>query len=42
MFVQERVRNTEALVCPDLHLLPNGTMLVRVGKRNYFIVEWTT
>ncbi len=37
---QIRVRNTEEVVMPDVHLLPNNSMLIRVGKRNYFIVEW--
>ena len=35
-----RVSNTEEVVVPDMHLLPNNSMLIRVGKRNYFIVEW--
>ncbi len=37
---QMKVSNTEEIVNPEMHFLPNDSMLLRVGKRNYFIVEW--
>ena len=38
---QVRRRNAEEVLMPGTHVLPNQTTLVRVGKRNYYIVEWT-
>ena len=38
---QQRVTNTEELVIHGIHILNNNLMLVRVGKKNYYIVEWT-
>lgn len=38
---QVRRQNPEEVVMPGNHILPNETSLVRVGKRNYYIVEWS-
>ena len=38
---QVRRRNAEEVVMPGTHVLPNQTTLVRVGKKNYYIIEWT-
>jgi hypothetical protein len=38
---QQRVTNTEELIVHGIHILANSLMLVRVGKKNYYIVEWT-
>ena len=39
--MQVRRRNAEEVVMPGTHVLPNQTTLVRVGKKNYYIIEWT-
>jgi hypothetical protein len=38
---QQRLTNTEELIIRGIHILANSLMLVRVGKKNYYIVEWT-
>ena len=38
---QKRCTNTEEVILPGIHILPNSLMLVRVGKKNYYILEWT-
>ena len=38
---QVRRRNAEEVVMPGTHVLPNQTTLVRVGKKNFYIIEWT-
>jgi hypothetical protein len=38
---QQRCSNTEEVILHGVHILPNNLMLVRVGKKNYYIVEWT-
>ena len=38
---QVRRTNIDELIIPDIHILPNKLSLVRVGKRNYHIIEWT-
>ncbi len=38
---QVRRQNTEEIVMPGTHILPNNMTIVRVGKRNYYIVDWT-
>ena len=38
---QARVTNTEEALVPGIHIMENDITLVRVGKRNYYIVEWT-
>lgn len=35
-----RHENVEEVVVPGIHILANKTTLVRVGKKNYYIVEW--
>jgi len=37
---QIRRTNTEEILVPGKHILPNNLTLVRVGKRNYHLVEW--
>lgn len=38
---QVRVDDTEEVIVPGLHIMDNHLTVVRVGKKNYFIVEWT-
>ena len=33
--------NTEEVVTHGKHIMMNGLTVVRVGKKNYYIVEWT-
>ncbi|BES99460.1 tyrosyl-tRNA synthetase [Nesidiocoris tenuis] len=35
-----QARNGEEILSQGVHLLPNNISLFRVGKRNYFIIEW--
>lgn len=35
-----KVQNTEEVVMPGMHILPNQTSLLRVGKKNFYLVEW--
>ncbi|XP_037093566.1 tyrosine--tRNA ligase, mitochondrial-like [Pollicipes pollicipes] len=37
---QRRVASTEEVVTADSHVLPNGLTLIRVGKKNFYIVKW--
>ncbi|KAF0296711.1 Tyrosine--tRNA ligase, mitochondrial [Amphibalanus amphitrite] len=37
---QRRVTSTEEVVAADSHVLPSGLTLLRVGKKNYYIVKW--
>lgn len=37
---QKRVTNIEEVIVPGIHILKNGLTLLRVGKRNYYIVKW--
>lgn len=36
-----RCANTEEVLVPGKHVTSNGLTVVRVGKKNYYIVEWT-
>ena len=36
-----RRENTEEILVPGNHVLQNNVSLVRVGKKNYYVVEWT-
>lgn len=36
----KRSTNTSEILSPDIHILPNGISLFRVGKKNYSIVKW--
>ncbi|KAI4501361.1 hypothetical protein M0802_003734 [Mischocyttarus mexicanus] len=35
-----KVTNLNEVLVPGIHILPNNTTLLRVGKRNYYIVRW--
>lgn len=35
-----RVTNPDEVMVPEQHVLPNKVTLVRVGKKNYHVVEW--
>ncbi|CAG9865523.1 unnamed protein product [Phyllotreta striolata] len=37
---QQRVNNPSEIVNLNIHRLKNNTSLLRVGKRNYYIVKW--
>jgi len=36
-----RVDDTEEVVVPGIHIMDNQLTVLRVGKKNYYIVEWT-
>jgi len=36
-----KVNNTEEVITHGKHVMENGLTVIRVGKKNYFIVEWT-
>ena len=36
-----KIQNTEEILTHGKHIMANGLTLVRVGKKNYYIVEWT-
>jgi len=37
---QRRVCSGEEVLSPETHVLPSGLTLIRVGKKNYYIVKW--
>lgn len=37
---QKRTMNPAEILSPEIHVLPNGVSLFRVGKKNYHIVKW--
>jgi tyrosyl-tRNA synthetase len=37
---QKRTTNPAEILSPEIHILPNGVSLFRVGKKNYHIVRW--
>lgn len=37
---QSRATNTSEVISPGVHILKNGITLLRVGKKNYYIVQW--
>lgn len=37
----QRVMNSNEVLSHSIHILPNKVSLVRVGKKNYWIVKWT-
>jgi tyrosyl-tRNA synthetase len=37
---QKRSTNPAEVLSPEIHVLPNGVSLFRVGKKNYHIVRW--
>ncbi|XP_051916739.1 tyrosine--tRNA ligase, mitochondrial [Hippocampus zosterae] len=36
----KRTDNPEQVLIPKLHILANGLTLLRVGKRNFYIIKW--
>lgn len=38
----QRAQNIEEVITQSAHILPNLVSLLRVGKRNYYIVKWIT
>jgi len=36
-----KVNNTEEVLTHGKHIMENGLTLVRVGKKNFYIIEWT-
>jgi len=38
---QVRVNDTEEVIVPGIHIMDNKLTVVRVGKKNYYILEWT-
>ena len=37
---QKKTMNPSEVLSPDVHVMPNGISLFRVGKKNYYIVKW--
>lgn len=37
----QRVTNVDEVLSPSVHVLPNKVSVVRVGKKNYWIVKWS-
>lgn len=37
---QGRMKNIDEVIVPGVHILKNGLTLLRVGKKNYYIVKW--
>lgn len=37
----KQVKEPDYVLLPGQHILPNDITLIRVGKKNYYIVEWT-
>lgn len=38
---QNRCTNVGEIISPTVHILANQFTLLRIGKRNYHIVQWT-
>ncbi|CAH2037720.1 unnamed protein product, partial [Iphiclides podalirius] len=38
----QRIKNINEVVTESAHILPNLISLLRVGKRNYYIIKWQT
>ncbi|XP_061377374.1 tyrosine--tRNA ligase, mitochondrial isoform X2 [Danaus plexippus] len=38
----QRMKKIDEVITESAHILPNHTSLLRVGKRNYYIVKWQT
>lgn len=38
----QRVQKIDEVITESAHILPNLVSLLRVGKRNYYIVKWQT
>ncbi|XP_053742552.1 tyrosine--tRNA ligase, mitochondrial [Synchiropus splendidus] len=39
-FNHQRADNPEQVLIPKIHILSNGLSLIRVGKKNFYIVKW--
>lgn len=37
---QQKIRNPQEVVNTNVHRLENDVSLLRVGKKNYYIVKW--
>ena len=37
---QQRASNIDEMLMPNIHILANNVSLIRIGKRNYIVVEW--
>jgi tyrosyl-tRNA synthetase len=37
---QKRTTNLSEILVPGIHILKNNLSLFRVGKKNYYIVQW--
>lgn len=38
----QRMKKIDEVITESAHILPNLISLLRVGKRNYYIVKWQT
>ncbi|PZC82989.1 hypothetical protein B5X24_HaOG208856 [Helicoverpa armigera] len=38
----QKIQKIDELITQSAHILPNLLSLLRVGKRNYYIVKWQT
>lgn len=38
----QKIRKIDEVITESAHILPNLITLIRVGKRNYYIVKWQT
>lgn len=38
----QRIQNINEVITESAHILPNLLSLLRVGKRNHYIVKWYT
>ncbi|KZC04473.1 PREDICTED: tyrosine--tRNA ligase, mitochondrial [Dufourea novaeangliae] len=37
----QKITNTEEVLVPGIHIMRNNVTLVRVGKKNYYVIRWT-
>lgn len=37
---QSRCKNAAEIITPTVHIMPNNHTLLRVGKRQYYIINW--
>ncbi|KAK7070014.1 Tyrosine--tRNA ligase, mitochondrial [Halocaridina rubra] len=35
-----RVNNPDLVLIPGAHVLPSGISVLRVGKKNYYLIKW--
>lgn len=36
----KKTQNPAEILSPDIHILPNGISIFRVGKKNFYIIKW--